>query len=65
MKNRLFGAFRDMWWLLAIFTVATFVVGYIIGVGFGIAVALVLYGTFAYFAWVRYDDDGNERPDMS
>jgi hypothetical protein len=65
MKNRLIGALRDMWYLLVVFSVATLFVGWMIGIGFGITVALVLYGTFAYFAWVRYDDDGNERPDMS
>ena len=53
-----------MWYLLVLFTAGTVFVGYVIGVGFGIAVALVLYGTFAYFACVRYDDEGNERPDL-
>ena len=64
MKNRLLGALRDLWWLLLIFLAGTAGVGVFIGAVFAIIVALAIIGTFGYFAWVRYDDTGQERSDI-
>jgi len=64
MKNRLLGALRDMWWLLVLFLLACVGFGFVAGPIFAAVVWLVIVGTFAYFAWVRYDDTGHERPDL-
>lgn len=63
MKNRFLGAFRDMWWLIAILLIACVVMSKIGGVGVSIVLILVLAFTFVYFAIVRYDDNGRQRSD--
>ncbi|RMH30231.1 MAG: hypothetical protein D6693_00800 [Planctomycetota bacterium] len=64
MKARLLGALRDMWWLLALFLAACVGFGFVVGPVLAGIVWLVIAGTFVYFAWVRYDDTGHERPDL-
>lgn len=60
MTAQLKGLFRDTWWLwlafVAVVTVLTLLVGRIYLVAYP-----MLVGVFIYFAYVRYDETGQEK----
>jgi hypothetical protein len=60
--NRLRGLWRDAGWILAVLMAAGLFVGFLISWAFGITIWLVVLFSFAYFAIMRYDDTGRERP---
>jgi len=64
MKHRLFGALRDMWWMLGFFLAASVAIGIFADPVVAAVLGLAIIATFVYFAWVRYDDAGRERDDL-
>ena len=57
------GLWRDTWWLWVAF--AGFIVVMAATVGFYFLLLLpTLPVTFVYFAYARYDAEGNEKPDI-
>lgn len=60
--NRFRGVWRDAWWLLLILLGAGLLVALLFSWGFGITIWLVTLFCFGYFAIMRYDDSGRERP---
>ena len=52
--------FRSTWWLWPLYTIPTVIAAITIDPGFA-WLLIVFAGVFLYFAWVRYDDQGNRR----
>ena len=61
--NRLAGLWRDTWWVWTGFVVLSAVLAAVVGLFF-LLVIVCLPVPFAYFAFNRYDADGNEKPDL-
>lgn len=61
--NQLGGLWRDTWWVWVAFLAITFVLGSTVGLFFFLLIPC-LPVPFAYFAFNRYDEDGNENPDL-
>lgn len=53
------GLLRDTWWLWLLFIIATFFMAFTLSRAFLLGL-LVLPAMFLYFAYGRYDDDGNQ-----
>lgn len=62
MKQML-GLWRDTWWLWVGFTVVTIGFTFLLG-NYFLLLLPCLPVPFVYFAFNRYDDDGNEKPDL-
>ena len=63
MIGPLTGLWRDTWWLWVGF--AAFVIGLSVFLGSYFLLLLpTLPVTYAYFAYARYDAEGNEKPDI-
>ena len=60
MLNRFTGLLRDAWYLLLVIVVAAVAIWFLIDPLPGIVVVILGLVTFAYFAIVRYDDDGHD-----
>ncbi len=61
--NQLAGLWRDTWWVWLGFAAMAIVLGVAVGWFFYLLV-LCLPVPFAYFAFNRYDDQGNEKVDL-
>ncbi|MHC5028085.1 MAG: hypothetical protein ACYTGR_15135 [Planctomycetota bacterium] len=61
MHRRFLGLLRDAWYTALVILVAGVVFWIVMHPAVGIAAVLLGTITFAYFALMRYDDDGNER----
>lgn len=57
------GLWRDTWWVWLMFVVVVLALGVLV-TPFYVLFLLVLPGIFIYFAYNRYDQDGNEKPDV-
>lgn len=62
--NRLRGLWRDTWWLWIAFSLLTLGISFAVG-GWFLILLPCLPVPFVYFALARYDEDGNEKPDIS
>lgn len=61
--KQLLGLWRDTWWLWVVFVLMT--IGFTVAVGnFFILLLPCLPIPFVYFAFNRYDEDGNEKADL-
>ena len=54
---------RDTWWLWTAFMVLTIVFAFVVGIFFLLLVPCLPI-PFVYFAFNRYDKDGNEKADL-
>lgn len=54
---------RETWWLLLIVVVAAVLFGLLLNPILGLVVPVVVLPVYVYFAIVRYDAAGEERPD--
>jgi len=61
--KQLIGLWRDTWWLWTGFVVLTVGFSFIVG-KFFLLLLPCLPVPFVYFAYNRYDDDGNEKADL-
>ena len=62
--KQLIGLWRDTWWLWTGFVLLT--IGFSLFVGkFFLLLLPCLPAPFVYFAYIRYDEDGNEKADLS
>jgi hypothetical protein len=61
--KRIIGLWRDTWWLWAAFVALTIAFSFIVGVFF-LLLLPCLPVPFVYFAFNRYDEDGNEKADL-
>ncbi|MEM9826263.1 MAG: hypothetical protein AAF958_06725 [Planctomycetota bacterium] len=59
----LFGLWCDTWWLWIAFLAVTLVMAAIVG-SFFLLLLPCLPIVFVYFAYARYDADGNEKPEI-
>jgi hypothetical protein len=59
----LFALWRETWWLWTVFTAITLVMSFAIGFFF-LLILPCLPVVFTYFAYARYDMEGNEKPDL-
>ncbi|WP_425397903.1 hypothetical protein [Aeoliella sp.] len=59
----LIGLWRDTWWVWLVFVAIVVVLGILVTPYYLVFVP-VLPGVFVYFAFNRYDSDGNEKPDV-
>ena len=59
----LIGLWRDTWWVWVAILVLVIALALLV-TWFYIVLVPVLPGIFAYFAYNRYDNDGNEKPDV-
>jgi len=57
------GLWRDTWWLWSAFVLITIGFSFLIGKYFFLLLPC-LPVPFLYFAFNRYDDDGNEKADL-
>lgn len=62
MKQML-GLWRDTWWLWTAFVVLTLTFTFLVG-SFFLLLLPCLPVPFVYFAFNRYDEDGNEKADL-
>ncbi len=62
MKQML-GLWRDTWWLWTAFVVLTLSFSFLIGIYF-LLLLPCLPIPYVYFAFNRYDDEGNEKADL-
>ncbi|MGI9441388.1 MAG: hypothetical protein ACR2N1_02920 [Rubripirellula sp.] len=62
MKQML-GLWRDTWWLWTAFLVMTVAFSFLLG-NFFLLLLPCLPVPFVYFAFNRYDSDGNEKADL-
>ena len=53
------GLWRDTWWIWLLFIGATIVMAFAVTFAFLLGL-LILPAMFLYFAYGRYDDDGNQ-----
>ncbi|QDT11066.1 hypothetical protein [Planctomycetes bacterium K23_9] len=60
--KRFKGLWRDTWWLWAFFAVMVLGISAMIS-WFFLFVWLTLPVSFFYFAFIRYDEEGNEKPE--
>ncbi|MEM6690494.1 MAG: hypothetical protein AAF664_13760 [Planctomycetota bacterium] len=60
----LLGLFRDTWWLWLAFIILTCVFSVLVG-RFFLLLLPCMPIPFAYFAFARYDENGEEKPDLS
>lgn len=60
MINRLSGLWRDTWWLWLGFLVLGVVFFFLVSQLFVVMVP-ILIAAFAYYAMIRYDDDGQHK----
>jgi len=61
--KQLIGLWKDTWWLWTGFIVLTVSFSFIVG-KFFLLLLPCLPVPFVYFAYNRYDDDGNEKADL-
>lgn len=61
--NQLAGLWRDTWWVWLGFVAITILLGALVGWFFYLLI-LCLPVPYAYFAFNRYDESGNEKPDL-
>jgi hypothetical protein len=61
--NQLGGLWRDTWWVWVAFLAITIVLGTTVGAFFYLLIPC-LPVPFAYFAFNRYDEQGNEKADL-
>lgn len=61
--NQLGGLWRDTWWVWVGFVAITVILGVTVGMFFYLLIPC-LPVPFAYFAFNRYDEDGNEKADL-
>lgn len=61
--KQLLGLWRDTWWLWVAFVALTFGFAFVVG-NFFLLLLPCLPVVFAYFAFNRYDSDGNEKADL-
>ena len=61
MHRRFLGLLRDAWYAAATVVLAGVVFWFLFHPGLGIVTIVLGAITFAYFAFMRYDDDGRER----
>ena len=61
--NRLAGLWRDTWWVWVSFVVLSAILAGVVGLFF-LLVIVCLPVPFVYFAFNRYDADGNEKADL-
>lgn len=59
----LIGLWRDTWWVWLVFVVIVLVLGILV-TKYYLVLLPALPGVFVYFAFNRYDSDGNEKPDV-
>ncbi|QDU55404.1 hypothetical protein [Aeoliella mucimassa] len=59
----LVGLWRDTWWVWLILAVLVIVLGVLV-TWFYFVMLPALPGMFVYFAFNRYDENGNEKPDV-
>lgn len=57
------GLWRDTWWVWIAITALVVVLAVLV-TWFYVVLLPVLPGIFVYFAYNRYDKDGNEKPDV-
>ncbi|MGB7347084.1 MAG: hypothetical protein WBD20_22865 [Pirellulaceae bacterium] len=60
--KRIKGLWRDTWWLWCFFALMVMGIAAMIS-WFFLFVWLTLPVSFGYFAFIRYDEDGNEKVD--
>jgi hypothetical protein len=60
MHNRFLGLVRDAWWLLLVCVAAGGLFWIVIRPAVGIVTVLLCLVAFAYFAFMRYDDEGRD-----
>ena len=53
------GLWRDTWWIWLLFIIATFAMAFMVTYAFLLGL-LILPAMFLYFAYGRYDDQGNQ-----
>ena len=61
--NQLIGLWRDTWWVWLLFIAITLVLGVVVGWFFYLLI-VCLPVPYVYFAFNRYDAEGNEKPDL-
>jgi hypothetical protein len=61
--KQMIGLWRDTWWLWSAFVVLTIIFSFVVG-KFFLLLLPCLPVPFVYFAYNRYDDDGNEKADL-
>jgi hypothetical protein len=61
--KRLLGLWRDTWWLWTGFFLMTIAFSAVVGIFF-LLLLPCLPVPFLYFAFCRYDEDGNEKADL-
>ena len=59
----LIGLWRDTWWVWLVLAAIVMVLAVLV-TPFYIVCLVFLPGVFVYFAYNRYDRDGNEKPDV-
>lgn len=59
----LFSLWNETWWLWLIFIATTIAMTFLVG-RFFLLLMPCLPVVFAYFAYARYDAEGNEKPDL-
>jgi hypothetical protein len=61
MHMRFVGLLRDAWYLVVVIVAAGALFWFVIDPVAGVATVVLGLLTFAYFAFMRYDDTGRER----
>lgn len=61
--KQILGLWRDTWWLWIVFIAMTVGFATVFGLFF-LLLLPCLPVTFLYFAFNRYDENGNEKPDL-
>lgn len=59
----LIGLWRDTWWVWLMLTGVVVLLAWLV-TPFYVVCLPILPGVFVYFAYNRYDADGNEKPDV-
>lgn len=59
----LLALWRDTWWLWIVFVATTVIMTAVVGQFFLLLIPC-LPVVFVYFAFARYDAEGNEKPDL-
>lgn len=60
--NQLKGLWRDTWWLWCVFVGLVLILS-VLQSFFFLLTLPALPISFCYFAFIRYDDEGNEKPE--
>ncbi len=62
--KRIKGLWRDTWWLWLFFSLMVVGIAALLSSWFFLFVWLTLPVSFFYFAFIRYDEEGNEKVDL-